>query len=37
MPITLARTISKIQLIPNQKNAKLLEEMYEYLKSNGGI
>jgi hypothetical protein len=37
MLITLAGTISKIQSIPNQKNAKLVEEMYEYLKSNGGI
>jgi hypothetical protein len=35
MPITLARTISKIQSIPNQTNAKLVAEMYEYLKSNG--
>ena len=35
MPVTLARTISKIQSIPNQTNAKLVEEMYEYLKSNG--
>jgi integrase/recombinase XerD len=35
MPVTLAKTISKIQSIPNQTNAKLVEEMYEYLKSNG--
>ncbi len=35
MPVTLAKTISKIQLIPNSTNAQLVKEMYEYLKSNG--
>ena len=34
MPVTLARTISKIQSIPNNTNAQLVKEMYEYLKSN---
>jgi hypothetical protein len=32
MPVTLARTISKVQLIPNSTNAQLVKEMYEYLK-----
>ena len=32
MPVTLARTISKVRLIPNSTNAKLVKEMYEYLK-----
>lgn len=35
MPVTLAKTTSKIQLIPNSTNAQLVKEMYEYLKSNG--
>ncbi|HEY1247456.1 MAG TPA: hypothetical protein VGE97_00570 [Nitrososphaera sp.] len=35
MPVTLARTISKVQLIPNSTNAQLVKEMYEYLKSSG--
>jgi integrase/recombinase XerD len=35
MPVTLAKTISKIQLIPNSTNAQLVKEMYEYMKSNG--
>jgi integrase/recombinase XerD len=35
MPITLARTISKVQSIPNSTNAQLVKEMYEYLKSSG--
>jgi hypothetical protein len=35
MPVTLARTISKIQSIPNSTNAQLVKEMYEYLKNNG--
>jgi hypothetical protein len=35
MPVTLTRTISKIQSIPNSKNAQLVKETYEYLKSNG--
>ena len=35
MPVTLAKTISKIQSIPNSTNAQLVKEMYEYLKSNG--
>jgi hypothetical protein len=35
MPVTLAKTISKIQLIPHGTNAQLVKEMYEYLKSNG--
>jgi len=35
MPVTLAKTISKIQFIPNNTNAQLVKEMYEYLKSNG--
>ena len=35
MPVTLAKTISKIELIPNSTNAQLVKEMYEYLKSNG--
>jgi hypothetical protein len=33
MPVTLARTISNVQLIPNSTNTKLVKEMYEYLKS----
>ncbi len=38
MPVTLAKkTISKIQSIPNSINAQLVKEMYEYLKSNGGV
>jgi hypothetical protein len=35
MPVTLARTISKIQSIPNSTNAQLVKEIYEYLKTNG--
>jgi len=35
MPVTLAKTISKIQFISNSTNAQLVKEMYEYLKSNG--
>jgi hypothetical protein len=35
MPITLARTFSKVQSIPNSTNAQLVKEMYEHLKSNG--
>jgi hypothetical protein len=35
MPVTLAKTISKIQLIPNSTNAQLVKEMYEYLKNSG--
>ena len=35
MPVTLAKIISKIQLIPNSTNAQLVKEVYEYLKSNG--
>jgi hypothetical protein len=35
MPVTLVRTISKIQSIPNQTNARLVEEMYKFMKSNG--
>ncbi len=35
IPVTLAKTISKLQSIPNSTNAQLIKEMYEYLKSNG--
>lgn len=35
MQVTLARTISKVQSIPNTTNAQLVKEMYEYLKSSG--
>jgi hypothetical protein len=35
MPTKLSTLVSKIQTVPNPRNAKLVEEMYEYLKSNG--
>jgi hypothetical protein len=35
MPITFARTFSKVQSIPNSTSAQLVKEMYEHLKSNG--
>lgn len=35
MPVTLAKTISKLQSNADSTNAQLIKEMYEYLKSNG--
>jgi hypothetical protein len=35
MPLKLTTTVSKISTIPNPTNARIIEEFYRYMKSNG--
>jgi hypothetical protein len=35
MPTKLSTLVSKIQAVPNPRNAKIIEEFYQYMKENG--
>jgi hypothetical protein len=35
MPAKLSTLVSKIQTVPNPRNAKIIEEFYQYMKENG--
>lgn len=35
MPSKLSTLVSKIPTVPNPKNAKIIEEFYQYMKENG--